>query len=135
MPFTIASAQVSDAEFVRAVENCALPLASFRHGDHLRLAWWYLHHQPFDLALSSICSAIMRLAAHNGVPHVFHETRTTAWVTLLNTHDEETFGAFLRQNEHRLSPTLLHEFWSPAVLESNAARTGWVQPDRAPLPH
>ena len=134
MHLTVASAHLSDDEFVKAVTSCELPLASFRHGDHLRLAWWYLHHQSFDGALSSVRQSIMRLAAHNCVPHVFHETRTTAWMILLNTHREETFGQFISENEHRLSPALLHEFWSPAALQSDAAQAAWLQPDRAPLP-
>ena len=125
---------MSDGEFVKAIESCELPLAAFRHGDHLRLAWWYLHHQAFEYALASVRTAIMRLAAHNGVSHIFHETRTRAWVMLLNTHSEETFGQFIRQNEIRLGSALLYEFWSPATLESDAARTAWVPPDRSPLP-
>lgn len=66
----------------------------------------------------------MRLAAHNRVPHVFHETKTTGWVTLLNTHHEESFRLFLSQNERRLSTELLHEFWTPASLQSDAAQLG-----------
>ena len=70
----------------------------------------------------------MRLAAHNGVPHVFRETKTTDWVTLLNTHHEETFRLFLSQNERRLSTELLHEFWTPASLQSDAAQAGGYNP-------
>ena len=134
MPVTIASIHLSDAEFVKAVESCELPLATFRHGDHLRLAWWYLHHEPFERALESVRTAIVRLAEHNGVGHIFHETRTIAWVRLLGTHRESTFEQFVAQNDDRLSSDLLNEFWTPASLQSDAARKGWVLPDRAPLP-
>lgn len=130
----MASTQLSDAEFVEAVEGCELPLAAFRHGDHLRLAWWYLHDQPFERALESVRKAIMRLAEHNGLGHIFHETRTIAWVRLLNTHGESTFEEFIALNDGRLCSDLLNEFWTPASLQSDAARMGWVSPDRAPLP-
>ena len=135
MPVTIASTHLSDDEFVKAVESCELPLATFRHGDHLRLAWWYLHQQPFERALESVRKAIMCLAEHNGLGHIFHETRTIAWVRLLNTHRESTFEQFITQNEGRLSSDLLNEFWTPASLQSDAARMGRVSPDRAPLPN
>ncbi len=97
MSLTIASAHLSDDEFLKLVENCELPLAKFRHGDHLRLAWLYVHRQPLGLAIDSTREAIRRLAEHNGLAHIFHETRTRAWVTLLSTHDEPTFGEFIRR--------------------------------------
>jgi hypothetical protein len=134
MSLTIASARWNDDEFLRAVDTCELPLSCFRHGDHLRHTWLYLHRQSFADALNSVRRAIKQLAEFHGVSHIFHETQTTAWVTLLGTHREATFGEFIAENEGRLSAGLLEEFWSPECLKTDAARTGWVPPDRAPLP-
>ena len=131
---TIASVALSDDAFLAAFNNCTLPCASFRHGDHLRLAWIQLHRHAFDEALDLVRAGIRRFAAHNGMPNLFHETITTAWVRLLTTHHELTFDQFVSENEHRLNRELLHRFWTPSVLESNAARSAWVAPDRAPLP-
>jgi hypothetical protein len=68
------------------------------------------------------------------MPHLFHETVTTAWVKLLSTHHEASFAEFIANNEHHLNLGLLHRFWTPAVLESEAARLGWVPPDKNALP-
>jgi len=134
MAVVIASAGVGDDEFLAAFTNCTLPASSFRHGDHLRLAWVLLHRKPFDEALALVRESIQRYAAHLGVPQLYHETITTAWVKLLATHDEASFDEFIVKNEHRLDLELLHRFWTPAVLKSEAARYAWVPPDRAALP-
>ena len=134
MAVIVASAEVSDAEFLAAFTSCTLPRSSFRHGDHLRLAWILLHRKPFDEALTLIREGIRRFAAHHGASHIFHETVTIAWVKLLATHDEASFDEFIARNEHRLNLSLLHRFWTPAVLDSQAARTGWVPPDKEALP-
>jgi hypothetical protein len=131
---TIASAALSDDAFLTAFNNCMLPDSSFRHGDHLRLAWIQLHRHPFGEALAAVREGIRNFAAHNGMPNLFHETITTAWVSLLATHHEQTFEQFIAGNEHRLNRELLHRFWTPSVLESDAARSAWLPPDRAPLP-
>jgi hypothetical protein len=131
---TIASAALSDDEFLAAFESCALPNTAFRHGDHLRLAWIQLHRHTFEEALAAVREGIRKFAAHNGRPNLFHETITTAWVKLLATHHESTFAQFISENEHRLNQGLLHRFWTPAVLESEAARRAWLPPDKTPLP-
>ena len=135
MPLVVASAELSDDEFLEAFASCALPAASFCHGDHLRLAWLQLHRKPFDEALTLVRDGIRRYAAHYGTSHLFHETLTTAWVKLLATHHEARFAEFIANNESRLNPGLPHRFWSPAVLDSEAARSGWVRPDREALPN
>ena len=134
MPITVASAHLADDSFLRAFERCELPLASFRHGDHLRLAWLYLHRKPFDDALRSVQHGIYTFAAHHGAGHIFHHTLTQAWVTLLASHQEPSFDDFLNQNEPRLNQSLLHRFWLPETLASPAARSAWIAPDRSPLP-
>ena len=135
MSIVVASAGVGDDEFLKQFADCTLPAASFRHGDHLRLAWILLHRNPFDEALSLVRESIQRYAAHLGVPQLYHETITTAWVKLLATHEEASFDEFIARNEHRLDLGLLHRFWTPALLESEDARSRWVPPDRAALPN
>jgi CDP-diacylglycerol--glycerol-3-phosphate 3-phosphatidyltransferase len=134
MAVVVASAGIGDDEFLAAFTSCALPPSSFRHGDHLRVAWLLLHRKPFEEALTLVREGIQKYAAHVGVPHLYHETVTIAWVKLLATHDEATFAEFIAKNEHRLNVGLLHRFWTPAVLDSQAARSGWVPPDTADLP-
>ncbi|HEV3330830.1 MAG TPA: hypothetical protein VG096_07605 [Bryobacteraceae bacterium] len=135
MAIVVASVGLSDDEFLAAFTTCELPNSLFRHGDHLRLAWLQLHRKPFDEALTSVRDGIRRFAAHHGMPHLFHETVTTAWVKLLSTHHEASFPEFLTNNEYRLTPALLHRFWTPALLDSEAAKREWVPPDKKALPN
>jgi hypothetical protein len=130
----IASAHIGDEEFLRAFNGCELPAACFRHGDHLRLAWIYLHREPADEALKSVRTGIQRFAAHHGVSHIYHETLTIAWLRLLASHREPDFAQFMRENEHRLNLQLLHRFWTPGALNSETARRTWLKPDREALP-
>jgi hypothetical protein len=134
MPLVVASAGIGDEEFLAAFHSCELPASSFRHGDHLRLAWLLLHRKPFAEALTLVREGIRRYAEHLGVPHLYHETITMAWVKLLATHHEATFAEFIAANEYRVNRELLHRFWTPGLLDSAAARSCWVPPDRAVLP-
>src|SRR4249919_2812625 len=77
MAVVVASAEIGDDEFLAAFTSCALPLSSFRHGDHLRLAWLLLHRKPFDEALTLVREGIQKYAVHVGAPHLYHETVTT----------------------------------------------------------
>ncbi len=135
MAIIIASAELSDEDFLTAFDGCELPISSFRHGDHLRLAWLQLQRHSLDEAQIVIRNGIRRFAAYHGVPDIFHETVTLAWVKLLSTHREPDFAAFIRVNAHRLNRELLHRFWTPALLDSESARHGWVPPDREALPN
>lgn len=45
-----------------------------------------------------------------------------AWVRLLATHREPRFAAFLTAKESLLDKDLLHRYWSPEVLASDAAK-------------
>jgi CDP-diacylglycerol--glycerol-3-phosphate 3-phosphatidyltransferase len=134
MAVVIASAGLSDEEFLAAFDNCTLSLSSFRHGDHLRLAWLQVRNNTLDEALALVRHGIQKYAAHHGVSHIFHETVTAAWVKLIATHHEATFEDFVRDNEHRLNLALLHRFWTPDALNSQEARLGWLPPDRQALP-
>jgi len=135
MALVIASAHLDDEQLLNGFESCTLPLSGFRHGDHLRMAWIYLHRNSEEAALKRVRDGILRFAGHYGVAHIYSETMTTAWVKLLATHDEASFAEFVAINELRLNMELLHRFWSPEVLMREAARTSWVAPDRAPLPN
>jgi len=135
MAITVASSHLTDEEFLAGFERCELPLSAFRHGDHLRFAWLCVHRASLDDALERVRKGIRQFAAHYGVAYIFHETITAAWVKLLATHGERSFEEFITTNEYRLNLELLHRFWTPQVLQSEAARRGWVNPDKAPLPH
>ncbi len=134
MPPTIASSALSDRDFLTHLQSGELPLDSFRHGDHLRFAWLMVHQFDFATALEKVRDGIKKFAGHHGASHIFHETVTQAWVTLISTHSEPSFAEFISGNSERLNHSLLHRFWTPAVLDGADARSRWIAPDKAPLP-
>jgi hypothetical protein len=134
MRVVVASGQLSDSQFLAAVADGSLPVDSFHHGDHLRLAWLKLHAFPFPEALTEIRKTILSFASHHGKAAIYHETITSAWAALLASHREPTFTEFLSANEHLLNKALLERYWSPQILYSPEARDAWVPPDRATLP-
>jgi hypothetical protein len=134
MALAVASAHLSDDEFLAAFHSLQITTAGFGHADHLRLAWIHLHRSGWDAALDSVRAGLQAFAAYYGLAHLYHETITAGWMWLLATHQEATFEEFLQANEARLGPDLLQRYWSPEALESEEARTGWVLPDRENLP-
>lgn len=134
MALVLASAHLSDEEFLKAFHACTLPNLQFRHADHLRLAWLHVHRSGLREALKLVREGIRHFAEHHGAGQLYHETITTAWVRLIATHHEATFDEFLRENDSRLTSALLHRFWTPELLASETARRRWVPPDRMSLP-
>lgn len=134
MALVCASSYLRDDEFLKAFSACELPLTSFRHADHLRLAWLILRSNSPENAVVKTGNLIRRFAAYHGVEHIYHETITGAWVRLIASHEEPNFEKFLTVNSARLNSELLHRFWTQDLLYSEAARQEWREPDLHPLP-
>jgi hypothetical protein len=127
---------MTDDEFLRAFEDCMLE--TFRHRDHLRLAWLYLRRHPYGEALAAIERSIRRFAEHHGATGKYHQTMTVAWMRLMAAAmaagPREPFDALLEDHPQLLDPAALRIFYSKATLESDAARHHWVEPDQGALP-
>jgi hypothetical protein len=134
MALILASAGLNDEYFLAALNSAELSPSQFRHADHLRLAWLYLHQKPLAEAEELVRSTIRKFAERHRVSHLYNETVTIGWVRLIATHREPTFTDFLRENESRLNLQLLHRFWTPELLASDRAKREWVAPDRRVLP-
>lgn len=130
----LATAHLSDDEFLEAFHSCRLGTSEFRHADHLRLAWLHLAREPFETALDRVRSGIQAFAKYHNLSGLYHETITTAWMHLLATHQESSFEEFLAANESFLNSNLLHHFWTREILASQEARSQWVPPDLRELP-
>lgn len=130
---------LSDEEFVRAFESCELAGASFHHADHVRLTWIYVCRFGESVATERMLVGIRRFAAYNGSPQKFHFTQTCAWVRLIAVARREsaavkTFEEFIAAHPELLDVNALGHYYSKSLLESAAARDGWVEPDVYPLP-
>ncbi|TQS46850.1 hypothetical protein [Cryptosporangium phraense] len=103
----------------------------FGHREHVHLTWLAVRAHGVGPAVDLIGDGIRSAA-----PSRYHVTMTRAWVELVGFHlgEEPSFEAFAARNPALLDTRLLTRFYSPATLDSPAARTGWVAPDREPFP-
>ena len=129
-----------DALFLQAFEACELTSATFRHREHLRLAYIYLTLHPFETALPSMRSRLQTFLAHLGAaPTAYHETMTRAWLLAVD-HFMHRSGAqqssedFLAASPALLDKDVMYTHYTPERLKSSAAREGFVEPDLEPIP-
>lgn len=110
----------------------------FGHREHVQLTWLAIRRHGQPRALQLINGGIRRTARYAGAPQKYHATVSRAWVALVGHHVAEAdipdFDAFAAHNPALLDKRLLTRFYEPSTLAAAAARTGWVEPDRAPFP-
>ena len=136
---TYGSYLLAEDEFVAMVEECRYANAEFRHADHIRLAWIYVRRYGARQAEERIAETIRRFAISHGQEKKYHGTLTRAWLRLVATAQyltprATTFDEFLAKHGWLLDRSALSAFYSGARLSSEAARSGWADPDRTPLP-
>jgi hypothetical protein len=111
---------VSDAAFARAFERGEIAGADFHHAAHLRLAIAYLEESAsVDEAASRMTAALRRFATAHGHPEKYHHTITVFWVHMV---------ARLMDKDLPLG------YYSQERLWSDAARSGWLEPDLQAFP-
>lgn len=124
---------MTDDELVRAFEAAALD--EFPHASHVRVAWWYVMHEPLLGAIVRARTALLRFAAAKGKPQRYHETITIAFLLLIadRRRQDEIWDEFAARNPDLLQwpcPALLR--WYPAeVLDSPRSREAFLVPSAA----
>lgn len=94
-------------------------MSAFDHAAHIRLAIDCLvETQSIDEATARIAGILRGKADAAGAPEKYHETVTQFWMKMV---------------ARLLDKNLPNAYYSPALLGSEAARTGWVEPDLKPL--
>ena len=122
--------------FAAAFESCALAVEDFGHAEHVRLAWYYLEHEPLLGAAARLCRGLRRYTRALGAPGKYHETVTLAWLLLV--HDRRLrvpaagWEAFRRRNPDLFDPAArpLDAYYRPETLGSARARRHFQLPDR-----
>lgn len=116
-----------------AFEACTIPNGEFHHADHIRVAWLYLRERPLLEAIERFTAGLRRFAAHHGVPGLYHET--ISWAYLLLIHErmngEDSFDEFRSKHPDlfRWKPSVLDRYYKPETLASERARRVFVFPD------
>jgi len=83
--------------------------------------------------------AIRRVAEFHGATSKYHHTITLVWMrlvaaALLDDPGIDDFDCFAGAHTDLLDTAAPAMFYSPDVLRSEAARSGWVEPDIRALP-
>jgi hypothetical protein len=105
---------MTDEEFLRALESCALPESEFGHSAHVRAGYLYLKNSDFSGALDRIRRSIRAYAAHHGKPDRYHETITVVYLALIQQciferGDGGGWTTFAQSNPELFNPELLRQ--------------------------
>jgi hypothetical protein len=128
---------MSDVEFLASFESLEIPGSDFRHKDHVRLAWIYLHDSDFAAGAARFCEYFRRFVRHIGAESKYHETIT--WFYLVIVFERiraqpasSTWEAFAGSNGDLLDSGmgLLRNRYRNETLSSPLARRIFLLPDR-----
>lgn len=126
-----------DREFLQSFEACSLGASCWTHEAHIKMGWLVLETSAsFDEALQRIRTGIIRFnSSKNSIG--YHETITVAFARLIDSRrvDEENWQAFFARNTDLLNKDCLKQFYSSAILKSEAAKQRFIEPDLADLPN
>lgn len=120
-----------DEELIRKFE--AATLDDFPHAAHVRVAWWYVTHEPLLGGMARFRASLRRFAAAKGTPGRYHETITIALLLLIadRRREGESWDGFASRNPDLLQwpcPALT-ALYGRAALDSPRAREVFVLPD------
>jgi len=120
---------------VRRFEALEIDAASFRHEDHVRIAFAMLGQDNFLTALNRYACALAALTERAGQASKFNLTVTIGFMSLvaehMNASDNESWTAFIARNPGLLDKAILTRWWTAENLSSDAARRRFVLPQPA----
>lgn len=138
MELNLGTAPMSDDAFLQEFEACQLDPAKFHHADHIRLAWLCVNRYGAGRAEARLLDGIRKFAERACAPRKFNYTITIAWTRLvataqINSPAANKFFDWIQLHPELLDRNLLANYYSPDSLQTEEARSGWVEPDLAPL--
>ena len=128
-----------DRAFAEAFRAGRVPAADFGHREHVRMAYICLAGADPEAGFRRMRTELQQFLDHHDVsPGKYHETLTRGWMLAVGlcmeeTPDTDSSAAFLARNARLLDPELLLRHYSKERLFSDAARSTFLQPDRAPF--
>jgi len=127
---------MTSEELIDRFERGLSPDDSFRHADHVHLAFAYLCQYPILQALEKFATALKRFAEARGKPQLYHETITYSYFFLIRERMARCGGVewedFALRNPDLLTwkDGILTRYYHESTLKSDLARTVFVFPDR-----
>ncbi len=127
-------------EVVRRFEGCLLSPDEFNHRPHLTVALTYLLRLPETEALARMRQSILDFIEHHEMPpDVYLETLSVFLVRRVRSFvGRGGEGRTLVELANALArecgdSRLVYEYFSKGLIDSEAARGRWVEPDLKPL--
>jgi hypothetical protein len=131
---------LSDDQLVSMISSLSLPIERFRHYDHVRLAWIFLHAASLGPATERMVVTLKRFGLHHrGDLSRYHDTLTRAFMHLVAAHirmtpDIDNFDDFAGHHPSLLDKQALLHYYSDELLNGQRARSEWIEPDLRALP-
>lgn len=133
-----------DEELLKRFGRRAIGLDEWTHEMHLRVGWMHVRVFGLRKAVDRLRDGIRTLNDANGIVNGpdsgYHETVTRVWAALIARADASdaiaapSSAEFLRRHPELLDRKLPLRHYTRDRINSEAARVGWVEPDKAPLP-
>jgi hypothetical protein len=128
---------MNDSEFLHHFEKANLP--SFRHYEHIRMAWLYLKRDGWEKGYQQIQQGIKNVAKKHGQIEKYHESITRFWALLVfhciqEKPELDTFDSFIRAFPFLVDKASISKHYSNERLFSPEARATWLEPDLIPMP-
>ena len=121
---------------VAGFESCETKGDDFTHADHLAVAASYLRDNTEEVALRKMRDGLLRfLTFHGEETQKYNETITLFWLKRVGaclTDCDEELSWSERVNyvvEVLGNSRLVSDYYSPELLQSEAAKSSWVEPD------
>ena len=127
------------ADLAAALAEIVPPGGSFRHREHIHLAYLAVQRHGADRAAGVVSGWIRQLAVYQRAPQKFNATVTRAWTEIVAHHmaaapPTTDFASFADRHPALLDKRLLTRHYTARTLASPTARTGWAEPDLLPFP-
>jgi hypothetical protein len=128
---------MNESEWMQTFESCTLPIDTFHHAEHVKMAFLYVQKYPPLEAMSRFSAALTRFSAANGKPALYNETIT--WAFILLVRERLARGEFLKTWEEfsAANPDLLtwkdnvlKKFYRAETLTSDLAKKVFLFPDK-----
>jgi hypothetical protein len=127
---------MEDEQLLAKFEDASLPLECFRHEEHVRVAFLYLHKYPVLEVLARFPAALRRYATAHGKNGLYHETISWAFIFIIRERmagaDTQSWEQFRERNRDLLDggKSMLAKYYRDETIASTAARERFVMPDR-----
>jgi hypothetical protein len=114
----------------------SFPGDRFHHPQHVHVAFLFVRRHGMPQALAEFSTALKAFAVAKGMPKLYHQTITWAYLLLIAERlakaPAETWDEFAAANGDLLKwkPSALDRYYTPDTLWSELARTTFVMPDK-----